>query len=211
MLEWYRPGFDTAQLIEEVAALVVTVAGARPVRRDRYRALFRRETGLDPFAADVAALRAAATSLAADVEGWERETLLDLLFAERVEPRLGHDTLQFVEGFPAARAALARTTVDVDGTPLADRFELFIDGLEIANGYNELCDAQELRRRMAADNTQRARLGLTSVPPDERLLAAMTHGLPECAGVALGVDRLLMIALGATRLEDVIAFGAARA
>jgi lysyl-tRNA synthetase class 2 len=211
MLEWYRPGFSTAQLIEEVAALALAVVGTRALHHDSYRAVFRRETGVDPYAAPTALLRERAQTLAADVSGWERDTLLDLLFSACVEPRLGHHSLQFVDGFPAARAALARTTRDAQGTLVADRFELFIDGLEIANGYNELCDAVELRRRMHADNAQRARLGLAEVAVDECLLAAMTAGLPQSAGVALGVDRLLMIALGAARLDQVLAFDAARA
>jgi lysyl-tRNA synthetase class 2 len=211
MLEWYRPGFTLTELIEEVAALAVAVVGARPVRRDGYRALFRAATGLDPFTADPDALRECARRHATDAAGWDRDTLLDLLFSACVEPGLGHDCLQFVDGFPVARAALARTTHDALGTVVADRFELFIDGLEIANGYNELGDAAELRRRMQADNAERAALGLEAVALDERLLAAMVHGLPESAGVALGVDRLLMIALGAARLDEVISFDAARA
>ena len=212
MLEWYRPGFDTARLIDEVAALVGSVIGARPVRRDAWAALFLRHAGLDPFGASDRALAARAAAIAGDgARGWARDELLDLLFSELVEPRLGRDCLQFVDAFPAARASLARTTRDAAGNPVADRFELFIDGWEIANGYNELCDAGELRRRMEADNRQRAARALPGVPPDERLLAAMAHGLPECAGVALGVDRLVMIALGAAHIDEVVAFSAPRA
>ena len=211
MLEWYRPGFGTQALIDEVAALVTEVAGPRPVRQDSWRSLFCQATGLDPFLCATADLVEAAREHAEDAGGWDRDALLDLLFAERVEPGLGRDCLQFVDGFPASRAALARTTHDAEGTLVADRFELFVDGLEIANGYNELCDSAELRRRMNVDNTARLALGLEPVPVDERLLAAMAHGLPESAGVALGVDRLVMVALGAARIEEVISFGAQRA
>ena len=212
MLEWYRPGFDTAALVAEVAELAGELIGARPVRRDAWAALFLHHAGLDPFAAGDAALAERAAPLAGEVaRGWTRDELLDLLFSELVEPRLGHDCLQFVDAFPASRASLARTTLDAAGNPVADRFELFIDGCEIANGYNELCDADELRRRMGADNRVRAARGLPPSPPDERLLAAMSSGLPECAGVALGVDRLVMIALGVQHIDEVLAFSATRA
>lgn len=212
MLEWYRPGFDTAQLIEEVAQLVGTVIGARAVRRDSWRKLFICHAGLDPRAAPLAELRARASGLAGEPVGdWSHDALLDLLFSECVEPRLGHDCLQFVDGFPGARASLACLTVDAEGVEVADRFELFVDGVELANGYNELCDADELRRRVGRDNAARAAAGLQVCEPDERLLAALASGLPESAGVALGVDRLVMIALGARRIDEVIAFAADRA
>ena len=212
MLEWYRPGYDTAALVAEVAELAGELIGARPVRRDAWAALFLHHAGLDPFAAGDAALAERAAPLAGEAaRGWTRDELLDLLFSELVEPRLGHDCLQFVDAFPASRASLARTTLDAAGNPVADRFELFIDGCEIANGYNELCDADELRRRMGADNRVRAARGLPPSPPDERLLAAMSSGLPECAGVALGVDRLVMIALGVQHIDEVLAFSATRA
>jgi lysyl-tRNA synthetase class 2 len=116
-----------------------------------------------------------------------------------------------VTEFPASQAALARTCRDAAGDLVAARFELFMRGLEIANGYDELCDPAELRRRFEADNSERLRRGLAPVPVDERLLAAMTHGLPACSGVALGVDRLLMVALGKQRIDEVIAFSAERA
>ncbi len=212
MLEWYRPGFDTAQLIEEVAQLVGTVIAARPVRRDSWRTLFARHAAFDVGAASHAELRERATALAGGAVGeWSRDALLDLLFSGCVEPRLGHDCLQFVDGFPATRASLARVTVDTEGVAVADRFELFVDGVELANGYNELCDAGELRRRVALDNAARAAAGLRICEPDERLFAALASGLPESAGVALGVDRLVMIVLGARRIDEVIAFAADRA
>jgi lysyl-tRNA synthetase class 2 len=212
MLEWYRPGFDTAALVAEVAELAGEVIGARATRRDAWAALFLRHAGLDPFAASDATLAERAAAVAGEAaRGWSRDELLDLLFSELVEPQLGHDCLQFVDAFPASRASLARTALDAAGNPVADRFELFIDGYEIANGYNELCDADELRRRMEADNRVRAARGLPPSPPDERLLAAMAAGLPECAGVALGVDRLIMIALGANDIDQVLAFSAGRA
>ncbi|HMV71882.1 MAG TPA: EF-P lysine aminoacylase EpmA [Pseudomonadales bacterium] len=212
MLEWYRPGFDTTRLAAEVAELVVAVIGERPVRRTAWSVLFRAALGMDPFIATDAELRAcAATSAGEAVADWTRDELLDLLFSEHVEPQLGAGCLHFVDAFPAARASLARVITDADGNRVADRFELFIDGHEIANGYNELLDAQELRARMQADNTQRLVRGLDAVPLDERLLAAMEHGLPPCAGVALGLDRLVMIDVGVRDIDEVLAFSAHRA
>ena len=211
MLEWYRPGFDLDALIGEVAALAGELVPGLPLLRAPYRELFRQHAGLDPFTDTDAALRAHAAALAPDAAGWDRDALLDLLFSARVEPQLGHGVLQVVTEFPASQAALARTQVDAQGDRVAARFELFMRGLEIANGYDELCDPVELRRRFEADNEERARRGLEVIPVDERLLAAMAHGLPDCSGVALGVDRLLMVALGKQRIEEVIAFGADRA
>jgi lysyl-tRNA synthetase class 2 len=212
MLEWYRPGFGTRELMAEVAELVGAVIGVRELRYDAWRELFLRHAGLDPFAAGDALLRERASGLAGEAaRDWTRDELLDLLFSELVEPRLGHGCLQFVEAFPAARASLARTTHDAAGNAVADRFELFVDGCELANGYDELCDAVELRGRMAEDNRIRAARGLPRTAPDERLLAAMASGMPACSGVALGVDRLIMIALGATRIDEVLAFSAERA
>lgn len=212
MLEWYRPGFDTHQLICEVAALVGAVLGTRPLRRDAWRTLFRERVGIDPFTARDADLRACAVASAGPAAtDWARGELLDLLFSERVEPSLGQGCLQFVDGFPAERAALACTLKDEHGNLVADRFELFIEGHEIANGYNELLDAAELRARMEDDNRVRRDRGDVEIPLDERLLAAMEQGLPSCAGVALGLDRLLMVALGSRNIDEVLAFSAMRA
>jgi len=212
MLEWYRPGFDVEALIGEVAALVGELLGPRAVRSDTYASLFLRATGIDPHAADVRELQALAVAHA-DFQpaACGRDELLDLLFCTLVEPGLGRDCLQFVRDFPATRASLARTVVDTAGRTVADRFELFVDGVELANGYNELGDPDELRRRMEADNSARAAAGLQRIPPDERLLAALASGLPACSGVALGVDRLVMLALGFDRIEQVIAFAVGRA
>lgn len=211
MLEWYRPGFGLDALIAEVAELVATIAPGLPLRRDGYRALFRQHVGVDPLLAPLESLRERALPLAPDAAHWDRDTLLDLLFAGLAEPQLGRGCLQFVERFPASRASLARRVQDPDGQPVAERFELFIEGLELANGYDELCDAEELLARFEADNDARRVAGLAPMPIDHHLLAAMRHGLPASAGVALGVDRLLMIALGARRIDEVIAFPAGRA
>jgi lysyl-tRNA synthetase class 2 len=138
----------------------------------------------------------------------ERDLLLDFLFSHGVQPALG-EGLVYVYDYPASQAALAR--VRAGQPPVAERFELFVNGIEIANGYHELADADEQRKRFAADGRARRALGLEQMPMDERLLAALAHGLPDCAGVAVGLDRLFMIAAGESSIDAVMAFPAARA
>jgi lysyl-tRNA synthetase class 2 len=187
LLEWYRVGFDDAALMAEVDALVRNcLDGHRvlgPTRRITY--------------ADAMQLASATDRAALDHDDE------DLIFGALVAPRLGLEGPCFVTDWPVAQAALARSR---PGNPeLAGRFELFISGIELANGYHELCDPAEQRRRFAADNTARGR---AAVPVDERLLAALEAGLPDCTGVALGVDRLVMLALGVSTITDVVAFPA---
>ncbi|MDX1269238.1 MAG: amino acid--tRNA ligase-related protein, partial [Oceanisphaera sp.] len=137
------------------------------------------------------------------------DTLLQLLFALGVEPRIGQSEPCFVYHFPASQAALAR--ISPTDARVAERFEVYFQGIELANGFHELSDASEQRRRFEQDNRDRIARGLPSRPVDDYLLAALEAGLPDCAGVALGVDRLVMLALGAERLEQVIAFPVTRA
>ena len=176
MLEWYRLGFDDAALMDEIAALVNCILGVEDCRRIRYESLVGACIG-DPAE-------------------------LDLRFANAVE-RLGKGRW-FVTDYPAEQAALARLREGDEA--YAARFELIVDGVELANGYHELTDPVELRQRMARDNAARAAAGRESMAVDERLLAAMAHGLPDCAGVALGVDRLVMLAVGASNLAEVMPF-----
>jgi lysyl-tRNA synthetase class 2 len=215
MLEWYRIGWTMDRLIDEVAALADAVCAAgdgaagppRPVERLRYADAFRRELGLDPLTAPDAELRDAARSLdvaPATLAELTRNELLDLLMALAVGPRLGAGRWSFLTHYPAAQAALAR--LDPDDPRVAHRFELYAEGVELANGFHELCDAEEQRSRFQADLTERRRRGLPEPALDERLLAALEAGLPDCAGVALGFDRLAMLALGAGRLAEVVAF-----
>jgi lysyl-tRNA synthetase class 2 len=135
----------------------------------------------------------------------DRDTWLNLLLSHVVEPALATRGMVFVHDYPASQAALARIA-DSEGAPVARRFELYVDGMELANGYFELTDGAEQRRRFAADNARRARLGLPQRAPDDRLLAALDAGLPDCSGVALGVDRLLMLQLGVSDIRQVLAF-----
>jgi lysyl-tRNA synthetase class 2 len=214
MLEWYRIGFDHHRLMDEVAALVIeTLAGALTLgetEKISYREAFERHAGLDPHTAgiDAFAQRARALTIQApaalDVDGWR-----DLLLTHAVEPHLGRGRLTFLYDYPASQAALAR--VRTGHPPLASRFELYLEGIELANGFHELGDSSEQRRRFEQDLARRQNLELPAVPADERLVEALEHGLPECAGVALGVDRLVMIALGERALEAALAFPLGRA
>ncbi len=215
MLEWYRPGMGLSALMAEVASLVgqaLDVGSDFP--RRSYRDCFDEVVGLDPLVATRRELTAALAERGLDAvaslpdlsDADARDLALDLLFSHAVQPRLGRDGPVFVHAFPASQAALARVRPDADGRPVAERFELYHRGIELANGYRELTDADEQRRRFAADAATRGRLGLPVVPADERLCAALDAGLPECAGVALGIDRLLLCQTGARRLDEVVAF-----
>jgi lysyl-tRNA synthetase class 2 len=223
MLEWYRTGFDMPRLIDEVAALAehvvasaAAVTGAPPPARAietlSYHDAFQRALGLDPLAAPLAALRDAAAPLAvapATLATLTRDELLDLLLALAVGPTLGRGRWTFLTHWPASQAALAR--LDPVDPRVAHRFELYADGVELANGFHELLDAAEQRARFEQDRAERRRRGLPDVAIDEPLLAALATGLPDCAGVALGFDRLVMLALGVPQIDAVIAFPAERA
>ncbi len=203
LLEWYRVGFDHHRLITEVAELAQAVLGRRPVVRLTYRDAFVRYAGVDPLADSEGALQAALQYQGIHVHGAApgRDEALDLLLSHTVGPALGQGTLTFLEGFPASQAALARLD---DGDPrTARRFELFVDGLEIANGYHELTDPAAQRARFEAEQAERRRNGQPVHELDERLLSALEQGVPDCAGVALGVGRLFAVAMGAESLHEV--------
>ena len=212
LLEWYRPDFDHHMLMDEMDALLDQLLGpASANRRLSYRDAFVQHGGIDPFQISTDALAARARDASLNVTGSspsERDSLLDFLFSHCVQPALG-DGRVYVFDYPASQAALAR--VRACEPAVAERFELFVNGIEIANGYHELTDADEQRRRFAVDGGARRRLGLEPMPVDERLIAALAHGLPDCAGVALGLDRLLMIAAAETNIEAVMAFPVTRA
>ena len=215
MLEWYRPGFTLAQLIEETTALVehVLPQSPGPVVYYRYRELFHRHLEVDPFTTSLVTLRSLAAergNMSAQALAEEgRDTCLDLLMGMVIEPTLGQQELSVVVDYPASQAALARRHQDADGEWVASRFELYLNGIELANGYDELTDAEEQRQRFDADNAERRRLGLPEVDVYAHLLAALEQGLPASSGVALGLDRLIQLALGKARLEEVLAFSTA--
>ncbi|MBS0379757.1 MAG: EF-P lysine aminoacylase GenX [Proteobacteria bacterium] len=210
LVEWYRIGFGLGALMEEVAALVCELlAEERPTEFLTYREALLRETGLDAFATSTGELAAcaAAGGLAATDPG--RDECLDFIMGTLVGPKLGHGRLTFVHGYPASQAALAR--LDPADPRAAQRFELYAQGLELANGFHELGEAHEQRARFEADQAERRRRALPVHPLDERLLAALGHGLPDCSGVALGFDRVAMLALGARHIEEVLPFATPRA
>jgi len=221
LIEWYRLGFTLEALMDEVAALVRELLGSagpqRAQERVSYREAFTRELALDPFTATLAELAQAAATLgfgappAGEGEGGaaRRDELLELLMGAVVGPRLGAGALTFVHGYPATQAALAR--LDPRDPRTARRFELYCDGIELANGFHELTTASEQRLRFETDNSERRRMGLPVHALDERLLAALAAGLPDCAGVAVGFDRLAMLATGAAHIDEVLAFPTGRA
>jgi len=214
MLEWYRPGLELDALIEESAALVHAVLGRDPgpLRRRRYRALFREHLAIDPFTAPLGELRRRAGEVGGlDMADSDRDGCLDLLMSLEIEPHLGRSGLDVVVDYPASQAALARHHRDPeDGARVASRFELYLQGLELANGYDELTDAEEQAARFVADNAARQIAGLPEVNVDTRLLAALAHGMPEGSGVALGIDRLIQLALGKQSVAEVMAFATPR-
>ena len=218
MLEWYRVGWDHRQLAQETvdlaqAALQLVEREARAATTT-FRELYLRHLQLDPFAASDDELRAALGDVALDPAGLNRDDWLDLLMTHRIQPAFPRDQLLVVHDYPASQCALARIR-DGDaasgGFPVAERFELYLGPLELANGYHELQDAEEQGARFDRDLARRAARGDALPPRDERLLAALGEGLPACAGVALGIDRLLMAMLGTDRIADVLAFDFARA
>jgi lysyl-tRNA synthetase class 2 len=212
LLEWYRVGCTLDALVDETLALLAALLD-RPATASRrsYRQLFDGAFGVDAFAAAprlAAAAREAGLAPSPAVAA-DAGMLRDLLYDTAVSV-LGAG-LHVIVDFPVAAAALARVEPAADGTPVARRFEVIADGIEIANGYDELTDAVEQRRRFEADAAARARAGAASRDIDERLLAALASGLPRCAGVAVGFDRVVLIAAGAGSLDSVLAFSHARA
>jgi elongation factor P--(R)-beta-lysine ligase len=216
MLEWYRVGFTMDALMSDVDGLVRKLLGHEAVhmRAERltWREAFVRHARFDPIDATRAELERAAIECgfaADDAKASDIGTLLDLIVSARVGPRLGRGGLTFVHHYPASQAALAR--LDPEDPRFALRFELYCEGIELANGFVELGASDEQRERFERDVRERARRKLPRTPIDQRLLAALDSGLPECAGVALGFDRVLMLAAGATHIDEVLPFPIERA
>ncbi len=211
MLEWYRPGFTLDQLKAEVADLVMLVLNCPPPQTHSYRSLFQQLLSLDPWRDSSERLCEAAASVSGlSPTELDRDEALDVLMSHCIEPHLKERGPVFITDYPPSQAALART-VEKDGVTVARRFELYVEGVELCNGYHELTDAREQAERFRLDNVERERKGRPAMAPDERLLAALADGVPECCGVALGLDRLLMLATGASHIEQVLAFPVARA
>jgi lysyl-tRNA synthetase class 2 len=213
MLEWYRVGWNHLRLIDEsvelVRAALALVDRIPGYVRSTYRDVYFGRLGIDPFTATDEALQAALGDIRIDADGLARDDWLDLLMTHRLQPAFAADQLLAIHDYPASQCALAR--IRHDDPPVAERFELYLGPLELANGYHELTDAGEQRLRFERDLAVRGHRGSAAPPVDRNLLEAMTHGLPECAGVALGVDRLLMAMLGTVSIDAVVAFDFARA
>ena len=206
LLEWYRPGFSLADLMDEVGELVSEILGRQHFQHCTYQKLFQDYLQLDPFTIDTASLETFARErLDISFEPDHRDVWLDLLLSHLIEPQLAERGLLFVYDYPATQAALARLRED-GGHVVAERFELYVDGVELANGYCELTDAAEQAARFARDNELLTQAGSAPREIDERLLQALGQGLPACSGVALGLDRLLMLLTGAASVADVLSF-----
>ena len=207
MLEWYRVGWDHHRLMEETIALVqaaLAMAGKRAdVMVTTYRQLFLDALAIDPDQATVEELRAPLAEFGIDSDGLVRDDWLDLLITHRMQPAFPTDRITVIHDYPASQCALAR--IRPGEPPLAERFELYLGRYELANGYHELNDATEQRGRFERDNTVRRKRGVREVPLDEKLLAVL-GAMPDCAGVALGVERLLMCLAGTDAIADVLAF-----
>jgi len=212
LLEWYRPGFDHHRLMDDVAALVMDLAEDYRVfeaeERLTYGDCFQHYLELDPYVVDVPRLKTCAEQQGLETNsglaGMGRDGWLDLLMSHCIQPNLGQDRLSFVYDYPTSQAALAK--IRPGSPPVAERFELFVDGVELVNGFHELQDAAEQKARFESELRRRQENGLDGVKMDEYLLAALEAGLPECAGVAMGLDRLLLVLTRASRLEEVLTF-----
>lgn len=212
MLEWYRPGFDHLQLMAEIDDLLQMILNCEKAERVTYQEVFIKYLGCCPLTASIADIKTLAGQHGyADIAASEssKDTLLMLLFSQHVEPQIGQDRPCFVLDFPASQAALAK--ISPTNSLVAERFELYFRGIELANGFHELTDGPEQLNRFQQDNVKRQSNGLDTMPIDQHFIAALHFGLPACAGVALGVDRLLMLALNCATIDQVISFENSRA
>jgi len=213
LIEWYRIGIDHHALMSDVERLISTMLPPSRnfdnAERLTYREAVQLHAGVeafdDPIAVLIARLESSQIEVPASIRE-DRDACLDLIMSMLVGPQLGLERLSFVYDYPTSQASLARVRGAV-----ASRFEAYLDGIELANGFHELASSQEQRARFNADLRERWRRQLPQTPIDERLLAALDHGLPECSGVALGFDRLVMCSVGAQHIDDVLAFPFARA
>lgn len=205
LLEWYRPDFDDMDLIAEVDQLLQEVLNTSPAEIYTYTDIFQKFTPLDPLFSPLETLQDYAQQLGLqDSQIFDRDGCLQFIMAIKIEPQLGHTAPCVIRQFPASQAALARKCID--DPRYAARFEFYVKGIELANGFYELTDAIEQRQRFEADCVQRDKEHLPALPIDEHFLAALEAGLPDCAGVALGVDRLLMLQQEVKHIQEVIAF-----
>lgn len=212
MLEWYRVNFDHHDLMDEMNEFLQLTLGVEKTERKTYQQAFIECLSVCPLDASMDKLKLVAEQLGlSNIAEHEtnRDTLLQLLFSVGVENKIGQEFPVFIYNFPATQAALAK--INPDDTRVAERFEVYFQGVELANGFHELDNAQEQRDRFENDNTMRLKMGLDMQPIDEHLLDALAANFPECSGVALGIDRLIMLALKSEHIRNVIAFDFPRA
>lgn len=213
MLEWYRIDFEHHALMTEMDEFLQFVIESKPATRTSYANIFDQYLNINPHTISVHNLKNCAVknnlSIPLGIDENDRNTWLDLLMSHFIEPHLGQSEPIFIYDYPATQAALAR--IRNDEIPVAERFEVYIKGVELANGFHELANAAEQRKRFEENIIERNKLGYNEALIDENLLAALNHGLPNCAGVAIGIDRLIMIATGANSIKNIISFPIERA
>lgn len=213
MLEWYRLGFDHFELMAEVGELLQLVLGCKLVEKISYQALFKRELALDPLSASKEDFLEVIAShkMMSDwlVDESNADTLMQFIMSEILEPRIGQSVPCFIYNFPASQASLAK--ISTKDSRVSERFECYFKGIELANGFHELTNAQEQLARFEAENSQRLAVGKMPRPIDKRFIDSLTSGLPACAGVAVGIDRLMMLALDAKHIDQVLTFPIERA
>ena len=217
MLEWYRVGMDQQRLMDDVSALLSSICNFSEVRRCSYGEIFQEKLNVNPYTIPDEELdQLVQQRIDPGLTGLDRNDCLDLLFSKFIEPELGAQKDSKLEGvfiydYPASMSALARLSTNAKGEKVSSRFELFINGTELANGYHELLDGEEQQKRFESEQDKRSERGFDRYPYDQRMVNSLKHGMPDCAGVALGIDRLLMLVLGADTIAEVIAFDFSRA
>jgi len=213
MLEWYRVGWDHRRLMDETVELVrfafALVGKNSNVYKSSYRQLFQTTLDLDPFVADESTLKAALGKVRIDAQGLGCDDWLDLLLTHHIQPAFPRDRITIIYNYPASQCALAK--IHAGDPPVAERFEVYLGTHELANGYHELTNAAEQRTRFVRDNVRRRERGLPELPFDENFLAALERGIPDCAGVALGIERLLMAMTDAEDIREMLVFAFADA
>lgn len=216
LLEWYRVGFDDSLLMDEISELLQVILHCTIPQKISYHTIFKQYLNINPHQVSVDVLKNIALEknlIDKDIEQHFHSTndYLDLLFSLCIQPHLGQAAPVFIYHYPASQAMLAKIDITQADYPVARRFECFYKGIELANGFYELQDSHEQQQRFSKDNAMRAHLGLTEKPIDHRFLDALNAGLPDCAGVALGMDRLIMLALGVDSIAEVLSFNSDRA
>jgi lysyl-tRNA synthetase class 2 len=217
ILEWYRLDFDVQQMMDETVDLLIELLAPtlaiNKIEKLRYQTIFEQHTGIDPISAQlpdfIACARQHHLFEAEKICGKDLSCWLDFLFSHLVQPALASQTICLIYEYPACQAALAR--LNANNPELADRFEVFVNGVELGNGYFELADFEEQTERFAKDGLIRKTRGKAAVQPDRRFLAALKQGLPNCSGIAIGLDRVLMLMANATHIDEILSFPLQRA